>query len=359
MSMSAASPSSATSAAELARRWSAVRVANPKLRIRDAAKTLCTSEAELVATGCGTTAIRLQGPWGDLLKQVPTLGRVMALTRNEQAVHERYGTYKDVSVSGPMGLVLGPDIDLRLFLKQWHFGFAVVESTASGARRSLQFFDASGQAVHKIYATADTDAGAWDQLVSRCRNSGQSPELAIAPAPEPAVARPDAEIDLAGLRGAWRDLRDTHDFFGMLRKFDVQRDQAFRLVGPEFAQEVAPLAVRTVLESVAAGALPIMIFVGNPGAIQIHSGTVTTLKTVGPWFNVLDPEFNLHLREDRIAAVWLVRKPTSDGIVTSVEAFDASGAVIAMLFGKRKPGNPELEAWRDLAADLAVAERAA
>jgi putative hemin transport protein len=74
----------------------------------------------------------------------------------------------------------------------------------------------------------------------------------------------------------------------------------------------------------------------------------------GPWFNVLDPEFNMHLREDGIANVWLVKKPTDDGIVTSIEVFDKEGNIIAQFFGKRKPGIPENENWRMIANELAV-----
>jgi putative hemin transport protein len=70
------------------------------------------------------------------------------------------------------------------------------------------------------------------------------------------------------------------------------------------------------------------------------------------WLNVLDPGFNLHLREDLIADVWVVEKPTSDGMVTSVEAFDARGELMAMFFGARKPGQSELAAWRHIVAHL-------
>ena len=44
---------------------------------------------------------------------------------------------------------------------------------------------------------------------------------------------------------------------------------------------------------------------------------------MGPWQNVMDPGFNLHLRRDRITEVWAVEKQTRDGPTISVEAFDA------------------------------------
>ena len=85
-----------------------------------------------------------------------------------------------------------------------------------------------------------------------------------------------------------------------------------------------------------------------PASIQIHSGPVKRLATLGPWFNVLDPEFNLHLHEEHIVHTWVTRKPTADGTVTALELFDARGELIATLFGQRKPGIPELEAWRHI-----------
>jgi putative hemin transport protein len=54
----------------------------------------------------------------------------------------------------------------------------------------------------------------------------------------------------------------------------------------------------------------------------------------------------MHLRQDQIASVWVVRKPTVDGVVTSLELFDHSGELILMLFGQRKPGLPENIQWR-------------
>src|SRR5262249_34596098 len=205
----------------------------PRLRIRAAAMTLGVSEAELVALGIGTTATPLAADWRSILSEMPTVGRVMCLTRNEHCVHERHGRFEDVRVTGPHGLVLGPDIDLRLFLGNWRYGFAVREPQKRGERQSLQFFDASGEAVHKIYATDDTDRHAFTALVERYR-AAALPALAVAPRAPDAVDRADAEIDVEGLRQAWRAMKDTHEFFGMLGRFQVGRVQALRLAGGEF-----------------------------------------------------------------------------------------------------------------------------
>ncbi|MNY72947.1 Hemin transport protein HemS [compost metagenome] len=67
------------------------------------------------------------------------------------------------------------------------------------------------------------------------------------------------------------------------------------------------------------------------------------------WFNVLDPEFNLHLKTTGVTELWRVRKPSVDGIITSYEGFDAQGELVVQLFGARKPGIPERDDWRALA----------
>jgi len=95
-----------------------------------------------------------------------------------------------------------------------------------------------------------------------------------------------------------------------------------------------------------------MIFVGNRGCIQIHSGLITTLKAMGPWQNVLDPRFNLHLRLDHVAEVWLVEKPTRRGPALSIEAFSADGALILQMFGYRKEGQEDADAFAALTGPL-------
>jgi putative hemin transport protein len=299
----------------------------------------------------GRTATPLDGEWRAILNEMPAVGRVMCLTRNEDCVHERHGRFEDVQVAGPHGLVLGADIDLRLFLGQWKLGFAVREPLKTGERLSLQFFDASGDAVHKIYATDETDRAAFDALIARHTAAG-SPTLALAPRAADPVDRPDSEIDVEGLRTAWRNMRDTHEFFGMLGKFKVGRMQALRLVGDEFVRELPPRALRAAMEAAAEERTSIMIFVGSRGCIQIHTGRIARLLDAHGWFNILDPDFNLHLREQAVARVFSVRKPTDDGVVTSIEAFDGRNRNILLMFGERKPGKPELDPWRAIVARL-------
>lgn len=339
----------------LRQRWQSLLEAQPRTRIRDAAEQLGVSEAQLLATGVGEEVVRLDLRLDTLLPRLEALGKVMTLTRNESAVHEKRGLYRNVEVNGAVALVLDENIDLRLFLTRWRFGFAFREARPEGTRRSLHFFDGTGMAVHKIYLEDESGVSAYERLVEDYTHAEQSRAVPVEAATAPEAPRPDGDIDVEGLVSGWRGLQDTHDFFPLLRRFKVARTQALRLVGNELTTPVAPASLTWVLEKVAASGLPIMVFVGNPGAIQIHTGPVHTVRAMGPWMNVLDPSFNLHLRTDHVHSAWVVRKPTRDGVVTSLELFDAAGENIALLFGKRKPGIPEQPEWRTLMEELIAA----
>jgi len=334
--------------------WEALKAENPHLRIRNAAEQLGVSEAELVATSVGDTVTRLRPEFAAILTEVVKLDKVMALTRNEECVHERKGVYLNGDFSSPFASIfVGEDIDLRMFLTHWDKAFAVAEKSEHGDRKSLQFFGKDGLAIHKIYLTKDSNEAAFDALVEQFKSDNQSTEETVAEVPLIIDEKPDSEINLAEFHEAWLSLPDTHAFFGMLKKFGVTRTQALRLApNDHLAKRLDKTVVAKMLEGAAEQKLPIMVFVGNRGNIQIHTGLVRKTMWHNQWFNVMDPDFNLHLDTDKIAQVWVVRKPTADGEVTALEVYNEMGEIIVQFFGKRKPGIPELTEWRELVASL-------
>ena len=336
-----------------------------KARHRDIAVALQISEAELIAAHLGAfdheesplQATRLRAEWPRIVEALEPLGEVMALTRNESCVHEKVGVYRGVShneEAPAIGLVLGGAIDLRLFYSQWAHGFAVRERLSDGAlQQSLQFFDAAGQAIHKVFMKPQSALDAYAALVARFADVDQQPGIEVRAGKAPEAEKPDAAVDVAAFHAGWAALRDTHEFFGLLRKHGLARTQALRLAELRFVQPLPTSSAHELISRAAQEGVPIMVFTGNAGMIQIHSGPIARVAVMGPWINILDPGFNLHLREDHIAAAWLVRKPTVDGLVCSLELFDAEGRQIAMLFGERKPGQAERCDWRALLESLA------
>jgi putative hemin transport protein len=340
----------------LRKRWEEHRAAMPKARIFDIAAAMKVSELELVAAHCGCESVRLRPEFGEILKSVARLGTVMALTRNQFAVIEKTGVYDKVEIMGKMGLVLNSGIDLRLFFAKWCYAYGVTSRKGDSLMRSLQFFDASGTAIHKVFLRDNSKDLEYRELIKDFSDSAYPSPHAIYLSPrsvELRVKQAPSSLDRERLHADWRALKDTHDFIKLLKGHKVEREQALvHVADPDLARPVAPSALRQCLELARDQRCSIMVFVGNDGAIEIHTGLIQNVKVLGPWLNILDDDFNLHLREDLLARAWVVRKPTVDGIVSSLELFAEDGFLIGQVFGERKPGKAELGEWRAILETL-------
>lgn len=326
-----------------------LRAEHAKLRARDFAMAQGITEADLVAAHVGHGATAIEAAPDRLVPLIGTLGDVMALTRNEHCVHERRGHYLDYRSGGHAAMVLGAEIDLRIFPAHWAHAFAVEEAGEKGMSRSLQVFDAAGDAVHKVHLKPESDVAAFDRLVAALRLPEQAEALALSPRKPVEAARIHADR-ADDLRSDWARMTDTHQFLTMVRRLKMNRLGAYRIAGGGLAEPLPTDSVTRVLHAAADRAIPVMVFVGNQGCIQIHSGPVEKIVPMGPWINVMDARFNLHLRTDRVAEVWCVTKPTKTGAAISVEAFDAEGGLILQIFGYRK--DTPADAWNALTAEL-------
>ena len=353
----------ANTAPTLAQRWSQLHQAQPKLHPRDAARQLGVSEAQLLAAGTTWQATRLGADAKEiqaLYEHLPELGRIKAITRNDDVVLERAGEVAPIrrdeqgrAVPGT-GLA-GGAIDLRFGAAQWGSAFAVVQPGRDGkTSRSLQFFDRHGQAVHKIYLDNDQHVADFERLVSQFRLPDQRAALQVEPLPAsaPSVRGNPSSADIAELRQSWQELTDVHQFPRLLRELKLSREQALELIGSQSAWRIGPQALQLLIEDARSRHQPIMVFVSNGGMTQIYSGLIDKTAIKGEWYNASAADFELHVRSGAIHHGWVVRRPTDHGIVTSVEFYDAAGRQLVNFFSRRDRGQPETEQWRRMVADL-------
>ena len=186
-------------------------------------KKLGVSEGQLLATQIGTEVTVLEPKIQEILGLIESLGFVMALTRNESVVHERKGVYQNFKFNPHASLFVGKDIDLRLFTKSWKFVFAVQQPTGNTTRKSIQFFDNHGMAVHKIYLTEKSNENAFDALVDSFKLDDQISEIEVDIVPPSKQYVPQYPEDLKSFHDDWLALKDTHQFFGLLRKHKLDR----------------------------------------------------------------------------------------------------------------------------------------
>lgn len=334
----------------------AAKAQNTDKRDRDLAESLGISEAELLAADIGNGVTRIDAHPDRAMPLMTALGEVMALTRNVSCVHERVGTFLDYRSGPHASMVLGREIDTRIFPKYWTFAFAVEKETPKGLRRSLQFFDAAGDAIQKIHLRDTSNIAAWEPLIAELKHEDQSGNLTTEPRTpvEGAKGNPDKR-DI--LLDEWARMTDTHQFNRLTSKLGMNRLGAYRLVADaKWVRRVEPTCLLSFFTAVSEAKQKVILFVGNRANIQIHWGEMENIKVMGPWLNVLDPRFNLHLRDDHVAEVYVVEKPTKRGPAVSIEAFSADGGLIFQCFGERDGEGDDLAQWHGILAALPNAE---
>ncbi len=296
-------------------------------RAREAAKKLEISEAEYVALSSGETCTMLDNKrFAELLLQLETVGEVMALTRNDAMVLEHHGIYQGGVNRYDHLIFNSPEIDLRLRVSEWKYGFAVDENN----RQSLQFFDEFGEASHKIYVTDASNKASYENILLEFSTTGNFRDLAIKSKPETFIK--EVDIDQQAIHKDWRALDDAHQVNALLKNYGVTRPQAYRCLG-EDALVLQRTALEDLLKKVSEQQIPLLIFVSNATSTQIHNGTVTKLMEMGPWFNVLDPTFSLHANMELVAETWMITKHLNEQSPTySMELFDTNHNTLMMVY---------------------------
>ncbi len=309
--------------------------------------SVAVSKVDLHAPGArgGGSALRIE--WGVALPGLEALGEIEAVTRNPVFAHRKVGRFGNVRRIRDAVLVLNREIDLRIDLRHW------VHAVLAADGAAIEVFDAWGGGVFALRRTDATDPAAWDALIAG--GGRDNPLPAFAPPPQREAERPDAAIDLAGMREAWTGMTDVHQFVPLLRRFGVSRAQALRLVGKPWARDVGAGALSCILEAARAAEMPIMVFVDSSGCTQIHTGPVREVEVAAGRLAVRAPGFSLLGDPGGIATCWVVRKPTEDGGITTLEAFGHDGVCRAILCGQRDPGTPERPEWTELALSLSDA----
>jgi putative hemin transport protein len=288
----------------------------------------------------------LDARWSELVEALEGLGPVRVVTLNDVATHVKLGPFEDISFNGPVGLVLDEPIDLRLFTHHWEWAYATPEG--------IRIFDQYGRPMMRVDVIDGTDEHALSNL--RDTFEVDAPDVEAQDVPEPAgiddtTVGPDAVADF---QQDWRAMTDTHEFFGLLRDHELDRAVAMRIGPPEKVTRVAPEVCSAVFSRAESDDVPIMVFVHSPGCVQIHTGSIWVDEQREGLMCIGGESFEMTVLPNEISEAWVVRKPTDDGDVTSIEFYDSRHELAFQVFGERKPGKAELPEWRELVEALAV-----
>lgn len=289
-------------------------------------------------------------PQGTFLTDLKDCGPMISRTNN-QAVHQKSrGIYMNAAFHGPTGIVRGPGVDLRLWPAHWD-KIEVIPPQGPVNHWLIQIHDSHDCLIHEIQTTEQSRIPEFEHMLKEHALTTQSHSPKASPAPPIPLKAPGAE-EAKALLYRWSNLRNTHEFAPMLRELGLHRLSAIQAVIGDFARKVEKRSARLLFQEVKKIGLPIMVFSGNSGCLQIFTGKVQEWSLEDQTLTLGSGDHEILIQETQISFSYVVRKPTTEGLVSSLELFDAQGDLIAQIFSARNPKSRESEEWRNLLLQL-------
>ncbi|AHF02351.1 hypothetical protein THIAE_08140 [Thiomicrospira aerophila AL3] len=300
----------------------------------------------------------------------------MALTRNDAVVLEHTGELcYECYASGLVGWSQ-QDWLAEFDLSCWHYAIWL----GADSRPSLQFYDASGEALHKLFVVDQTDRQGFMNAIAPFLMNPQDWAREVGVEGDPARSSREAGIerwlfmklqaclkehesvkscrliDKEALLLDWRLLSHRDNIGSLFKQYKITRPAGYALLS-EGVFQLDTSALGQIFNHVRDKHLAVKITVANAGAIQTHRGLVNKLVTVGPWFNVLDPAFNMHLMETEVASIWLLTKGFDDDFAAHIECFDHQERLIISIAPCATERPADDQEWWNLINDLAYSAR--
>tara|TARA_B110000438_G_C15725445_1_gene611794 strand:- start:218 stop:1171 length:954 start_codon:yes stop_codon:yes gene_type:complete len=248
---------------------------NSNLRIRDAAFKLNLSEAELLSTNLGDLVkfLRVDNK-SDFLNRI-----LMFLSRNDYVVHEKILSCKDVELQqGGLIKFKNTNIDIIKFdIDSIKYIFSEKKVDNNKELRSIQFFNRQGSAIFKIYLKSD-QVKEYDLLIS------------------------EFQVDYDYVLQSSLHF-NNHEMIDKKSNLVNETFDSFKyenLIEWKCSRINKTGIFRNILEISSKEQYELGIYVVGLNCNQFHFGLLDKVVDYRGWLNILDPEFNIHVKEDFI-----------------------------------------------------------
>ena len=271
---------------------------NKNIRIRDAAKQLSVSEAELLSTKVNDNVkYLLIKDYSQMFNSIfNNVDNLMFLIRNDFAVHEKNISTKKIKIIDNKIINLDENNQPLLSFDSSDFKFCFYELKNHAGRKlsSLQIFDRYGCSVLKIY-NKDDDYHNFEKVCLKYY-SDYNYELQNIQKNE----HIDNSYNLESIDRYY--LKSNYS----LKNNDIKNKNILRFI----------------ITCASKGKCPIQIHVIGNNSIQYHRDIVKNIKDFGPWFNIIDKCFNIHVLESKIKRSQFIEYTIENNKYYSIECLD-------------------------------------
>lgn len=247
--------------------------------------------------------------WQSLLGQVPDFGRILSIARNGCAVLGKIGDYPEMVNAACGHCACSTDGSMEFYFAGWNRAVVTVEEQSSGWLYAAEFYDACGETIHKICLTSESDFEAFRDWVELHQNLGTETLTEDFP----------------------RHSRDESAFL------------------PEDASFLRPEALYGLLRRMIDGRRTAQFVVGSDNFVQGADLQPTMLRDNGQWIFASDEVTGLHLRQGRLAEVYLHRVgPAELGPRLVLKAHDTEGRLVCAITPPRREDPAD---WNEFLSD--------
>ena len=277
-------------------KWKTFQKDNPKVRIRDAAYQMKVSEAELLSTEINeTVSFLLIEDMTAFIKDVLKVDKIMLLIRSDYVVHEKTIKTKNIRLEENQIIDLDKnDCSILDFnIDAFEYVFFQKKMHSNRELKSFQFFDKAGMAILKIYLKGK-DLGFFDEIDLKYKKTYNY----------------EMQSDL--------DINNSN-----LLDSKIKINLPFDTINSKTTcRDISVKSLRLILENASDMKTPIQIHALGLGTIQYHRNTVRNIVDYGPWVNVIDQKFNLHVLENGLTRASLIQYQFKDCQQYLINFFD-------------------------------------
>ena len=239
---------------------------NSKLRIRDISNKLNVSEAELLSLSVNDSVSFLSiNDFNQFFTYLlSNIDKVMFLIRSEFVVHEKiiipfqYKIINDSIINKKNNSLL-----IKFNSETFKYSFFEIKRHNNRNLKSFQFFDYDGTSVLKIYLKGKKD------------------------------------VEFENLANQYK----------IEYKYQIQKDftsDKYIQFKNKHSDKIPPhsdfkLTLRQLLNGIAKKSIPVNIYAFGIECMQCHSDIIKNIVDYGPWLNVMDKNFNIHVLENKIS----------------------------------------------------------
>lgn len=227
---------------------------------------------------------------------------------------------------------------------------AVTQRGPSKAKRSLQLFDRAGTLCHELRLRDEGRFADFDVLAELHAKGPLAFEL-----PASRRKRRYDQVLVAGaLRELWGAGCKDDEIAALLEDADKSRAWALRTVGSIWTERVVGEGPLSVMRRAVAGHLTLTVTLRHDGVEHHHVGLARRLHSTGGRLVLRAPGFSARVEGGRSSSTWLVRRPTKQGVETSLECHDSMNRLSVVISSTNVQGPRQEKAWNDLLADLEI-----